>query len=95
MAILRQALRLQSARARAGGPDATRRVEILRLRFGDDLPIREIARRWGEEPARIHKQYAQARREFAAALREIVLEHHPGTPGDVDRECSRLTGFFR
>lgn len=87
-AILREAAAFQAEQARDDG--ASRRVELLRLRFADDLPIREIARRWNVEPASLHHEYAKAREEFQGALREVVAFHHPGTPGEVKRECARL-----
>ena len=94
LALLRAAMQRQRKHARDTGNGALRRVELLRLRFKDDLPIREIAARWDEDAARLHKQYARARREFAAALREIVAEHHAGTPAEVERECVRLAEFL-
>ncbi len=46
------------------GALAVRHVELLRLRFEENLPIREIARRWATDPANVHKSYALARRSF-------------------------------
>jgi RNA polymerase sigma-70 factor (ECF subfamily) len=88
--LLREASRRQAERADAEGPDAVRRVDLLRLRFEEGRPIREIARLWEEDPARLHREYARAREEFQASLFEVVAEHHEGTPGDVRRECERL-----
>ena len=82
-AALRQAAALQAARAAQAGPEAVRRVELLRLRFSNDRPIREIAKLWGEDPSRLHHQYAQAREEFKAALREVVEELEPGISADA------------
>ena len=65
-------------------------ASLLRLRFGQDLPIREISKRWDAEPARVHKEYRKARQEFLAALREVVGEHHGGTPAETEAECVRL-----
>ena len=89
-ALLRQAARLQ--RERAQGEDrAERRVDLLRLRFRGDLPIREIAARWRVDPAWLHHEYATARREFEAALYEVVSFHRPDdTPGVIREECRRL-----
>jgi RNA polymerase sigma factor (sigma-70 family) len=95
LAVFRQAADLHAARARESGEDARRRVEILRLRFQEGLPIREIAARWDEDPARVHHEYARAREEFREALREVVAGVHPGTPREIDEECARLAGFFR
>jgi RNA polymerase sigma-70 factor (ECF subfamily) len=80
------------ARHRAAGDG--RRAELLRLRFEEDLPVREIAARWREDPARVHKEYARAREEFKRALLEVVAFHHPGPPGEVERECERLLDLF-
>src|SRR5262249_29726394 len=42
-ALMREAGDLQAEQARAKGPAAVRRVELLRLRFQEGLPVREIA----------------------------------------------------
>lgn len=91
-ALLRQAARVMEARARAAGADAQRRVEILKLRFGEEMPIRDIARLWNADPARLHHEYAAAREEFRGALRDVVAEHQPG---DAGREAERLIACFR
>ena len=67
---------------------AERRIELLRMRFSEDLPVREIARRWGEEAERLHYHLKRAREEFKEALREIVRLHDP--VGSVEEECARL-----
>jgi RNA polymerase sigma-70 factor (ECF subfamily) len=89
-ALLREAAALQERRARELGDAALKRVELLRLRFGDDLPIREIALRWGVEAAHVHKEYAKARKEFRDALLEIVAFHQPGSRAELDSRCSEL-----
>jgi RNA polymerase sigma-70 factor (ECF subfamily) len=93
-ALMGQAAMLQTVRAREVGPDAERRVELLRLRFQNDLPVREIAQRWGADAARVHHEYAKAREEFHQALHDVVKEHHGGNHGDVERECERLVACF-
>jgi RNA polymerase sigma-70 factor (ECF subfamily) len=95
MALIREAVRLQEERAREKGERARRRVELLDLRFGEDLPIREIARRWEVDRAWLHHEYATAREEFVRCLRDVVREHMNGEPGDVDAECSRLARYVR
>jgi hypothetical protein len=65
-------------------------VELLRLRFHDGLPIREIARLWQADPAKLHHEYATARQEFLAALRDVVAFHHPGPSAEIDRVCADL-----
>jgi RNA polymerase sigma-70 factor (ECF subfamily) len=88
--LLREAARLQAIRAKQAGPPACRRVELLRLRFHEGLPIRTIAARWQADAAELHHEYARARQEFKAALLEVVAFHHPGSPEDIERECGQL-----
>jgi RNA polymerase sigma-70 factor (ECF subfamily) len=89
-AIMTEAAQLQKRRAGAGGPEAVRRVELLRLRFEDNLPIRTIAERWGVPAAELHHAYALARKEFKAALLAVVAFHHPGSPAEVEEEVAGL-----
>jgi RNA polymerase sigma factor (sigma-70 family) len=95
LALIRRATALHARRAAGNGDGAARRADLLRLRFRDGLPIREIARRWDEEPAHLHHEYAAARKEFVAALFEVVREETDGTPRQVKEECSRLAGYLR
>lgn len=76
VAVMREAAARQRELAQAKGPAAERRVELLRLRFQDDLPIRAIAERWQVEAAWLHHQHEQARKEFEQAWREVMgLQH--------------------
>jgi RNA polymerase sigma factor (sigma-70 family) len=93
-AVVREAAERQSVRAARDGEEATRRVELLRLRFHEGMPIREIARLWGVDAASLHHEYARARQEFRSALRDVIRFHHPGTPEDVDRECAQLLSLL-
>jgi RNA polymerase sigma factor (sigma-70 family) len=92
--ILRAAGRRQEEQAHKGGPEAEQRVELLRLRFHEGLPIRAIAERWGADAASVHHEYARARAEFEAALMSVVGEHHSGPPAEVRRECARLLSLL-
>ena len=65
--------------AQLAGAAAAHRVELLRLRFHDGLPIREIARRWNCNADAVHRDYARTREEFKAALSEVVSYHYPGS----------------
>jgi RNA polymerase sigma-70 factor (ECF subfamily) len=92
--IVRQAADLMSEAAIGKDDAARKRVELLRLRFGDGLPIREIARRWQVDAKALHRQYARAREEFLAALKDVVGRHQPGTAGEVEVECGRLLALL-
>jgi len=93
-AILREAGNRQAELAGERDERARRRVELLRLRFEEGLPIRDIARRWEVEPPWLHHEYARARREYRNALVEVVAHHHPGDDGQVEREVDRLIDIF-
>jgi RNA polymerase sigma-70 factor (ECF subfamily) len=89
--LLRRAARLQEETAGAD-ESARRRVELLRLRFRDGRPIRDIAELWGVETAWLHHQYATARDEFRRALLDVVREEVGAER--ADRECARLVEHF-
>jgi len=82
-AIMAEAAELRSTKAHELGAEAVQRVELLRLRFEENRPIREIARLWNVDPAKLHHAYALARQEFKAALLEVVAFHQPGSKLEV------------
>lgn len=94
-AIMREAADEQARMARQEGAEAERRVDLVRLRFHEGMPIREIATLWQIEATKLHREYAKARREFRAALYEVVAFHHPGTPTEIERECIELLNLVR
>jgi RNA polymerase sigma-70 factor (ECF subfamily) len=85
-----EAAQLQRQRAGERGAEAVQRVELLRLRFEENLPIRAIAELWGTDAARLHHAYALARQEFRAALLEVVAFHQPGCPMELEQEAASL-----
>jgi RNA polymerase sigma-70 factor (ECF subfamily) len=92
--IMRQAGQRHEELARAAGEEALRRFELLRLRFEEDLPIREIAHQWGVDAAVLHREYRKAREEFRAALIEVVRFHHPGSDAEVNVEAESLLALL-
>jgi RNA polymerase sigma-70 factor (ECF subfamily) len=93
-AVMREAAERQREAAQGAGADAQRRVELLRMRFYEGWPIREIARIWGADPADLHRDYARARKEFKSALAEVVAFHHPGSAAAIERECVNLLAML-
>lgn len=93
-ALMREAAARQAQRAAAEGEAAELRLELLRLRFDEDLSIRKIALRWGVDADHLHHEYAKARREFREALLEVVLFHHPGSASQAELECQRLSALL-
>ena len=88
--VMREAAAHQRTLAEQKGPEAQRRIELLRLRFHEGRPIREIARLWETDPTELHREYAKARKEFREALAEVVAFHHPGSSAVIERECAQL-----
>lgn len=93
--MLRLAGDLMRTRAEAGGAGAKLRVELLRLRFAENLPMLEIAAQWEADPAMVHKAYAKARDEFRACLRRVVAEHAVRSEVDLDGEVARVLELLR
>lgn len=89
--IMREAGEAQSRAATT--PEAKLRIKLLRLRFAGGMPIREIAPKLGLSPEHAHREYAKARDEFAASLREIVRFYDPDG-GTLDRDCAQLLAML-
>jgi len=94
VALIKRAGDRQRVNAHAAGESAVRRVELLRLRIREGRPIRDVAREWEMDPALLHREYARARQEFKAALRDEVAFHHPGTSQEIERECAALLSLL-
>lgn len=89
-------MRARDRQERAAVDAAARaRVELLTLRFRDDLPIREIAARWNADAVHVHREYARARAEFKRALRKEVAAYVVGAPGEIEHECEVLLALLR
>jgi hypothetical protein len=93
-ALLREALQLQRSLAGDRGEREVARLELLRLRFEQDLPIRDIAAQWGQEPALVHREYLAARRDFRSALATVLRRHRLGADGDTDGGLSQLRAMI-
>jgi len=90
LALLGEAVRRHAEEAKSRGEAAARRVELLRLRFQENLPIREIATLWGVAASLLHHEYARAREEFKEALLAVVAFQCPGSASEGERECADL-----
>lgn len=88
--VIKKAEERHESNAKAKGSAAMRRVELLRLRFKDNMPIRDIARRWNEDPAKLHRAYSTARKEFLMALREVMASIAQEQTHNIDRSCREL-----
>ena len=88
--VVGEARALQEYAGQQSGEAATKRFELLRLRFQEGLAIRDIARRWGADPAWVHHEYKKARNEFEKALLKVVHFHHPGNPARAQMELSQV-----
>ena len=75
---------------RVAGVEAQRRLELLRLRFQEDLPIRVIAQRWQVDAAALHRDYAKAKEEFREALKDVLRAYFAAEGAALERECAEL-----
>ncbi len=92
--IMRQAAERQAGYAALAGIDAQRRLELLRLRFQEDLPIREIAERWNADPVLLHRDYAKAREEFLESLKDVLGAYSAAQGAALERECTELLALL-
>lgn len=88
-ALMQQAGQRQAKNA-GGDADRTQRLSLLRLRFQEGLPVRDIAERWQMPVEKVHKWYALARKEFRQALLEVMAEHQPGTEAELEARAKEL-----
>lgn len=86
--IMLLAKEIQGANARRDGDDAVRRVELLRLRFTEGKPMRDIATDWEMDRRKLQYEYSKARQEFESALHEAVRRHYPDAVAQT--ESARL-----
>lgn len=93
--LVREAAELYHRRTPAHDEKARERVRLLEARIVEGKPIREVAREWNVDAARLHKVYARARREFRDVLLEVVSFHTRGTPAEIERELRMLTSCLR
>lgn len=93
--ILQEAVDRQREVAESRGSASARRVELLRLRFHEDLPVREIARRWSVDTHVLHRELSKAKMEFKDALRETVAARHQSiSAAEIDRECREVISLI-
>ena len=93
--MVRMAGERMRVRAESGSPGARLRAEVLRLRFTEGLPIRDIATQWDVDPDSVHRAYAKAREEFRGYLRRVVAQHAVRTEVDLDQEVTRVLDLLR
>ena len=92
-AVLDEAGMRHRQSAASQGEAALRRVELLRLRFEDELPIREIAKRFHMEADKVHQEYRRARREFRRCV-EAELLFQGGSEDDLEEQWEELLSLL-
>jgi len=74
--LTREARRLLAERA-ANNPTAATRLRALELMYQKGLPSREIAKELGLDVTAVYPLMTRARKEFRAALLEVIAAYHP------------------
>lgn len=88
--LTREARRLLASRAEPGSPAATR-LKALQLMYEKGLPSREIAKELDLDVAAVYPLMTRARKEFRAALLEVIAEYHPGeTREELEQRWSEV-----
>jgi DNA-directed RNA polymerase specialized sigma24 family protein len=87
---MRLAMRVFAREADAADETRAQRLELLRLRFDEGLPIRDIAVRWSRDPAWVHHEFARARRDFKKALGQALGLAEGAPPAHLAAEIARL-----
>lgn len=93
-ALLQEALEALRANALTRGGRAPERLELLRLRFEEGLPIRVIAARFGREAPFVQREYLAARLEFKEALLGVLRAHRFGSEGGVESGLRHLRAIL-
>jgi len=71
--------------------NARRRLDILKARYEEDIPPRDIASRLELPPLKVYQVLTQARKEFRAALLQIMSDYHPSdTREELEQRCRDL-----
>ncbi|MCA8968239.1 MAG: sigma-70 family RNA polymerase sigma factor [Planctomycetes bacterium] len=90
VALMQRARTRLETLAAEKGDAALLRVEILRQRFEEGRPIRDIAQQLDLDASKAHHEYAKAREEFKTSLRAEIAFHVSGTKEQLDHECRLL-----
>jgi RNA polymerase sigma factor (sigma-70 family) len=86
-ALTREARALLAARATPNSPAAAR-LRALELMYESGMPSRDIAKETGVDVAAIYPLLTRARKEFKAALLEVLAGYHPDdTKEQLERRC--------
>ena len=94
-AVMREAAERMRIEAAAGGDESLRRVDLLRLRFSDGMPIRRIAQLWNADAADLHREYARARKEFRQALERTISEQEPAGGQPLERRIADVLDLLQ
>lgn len=81
---------------RGAGATAALRMKVLKLRYQEGLPPREIAERLGFADVReVYQMLDVSKAHYARALREVVSRYHPSSSADqLDDLCRQLLGLL-
>lgn len=86
-ALTREARALLASRAAPGSPAAAR-LRVLELMYESGLPSRDVAKATGLEVAAVYPLLTKARKEFKAALLEVLASYHPtDSREELERRC--------
>jgi hypothetical protein len=94
LGILGEALGRMRSAAADGDGGVARELALLHERFFDGRSIATIAAERGEDAARLHHEYARARRTFEAALIDTLRDHARGDRAIAPEDLADLLGLL-
>lgn len=88
-----QAVMSEAAEMLSRHPRTSARAELLRARFHEGRPLKDLAKEWGKSPEALYREFARARLDFQRALLNVVAGQIPGASSEeIEAECRALLG---
>ena len=92
--VTREARELMADRAEEGSP-ARERLRALELRYQEELASGDIAEHLGLDAQTVYFMLTKARKEFRAALLEVMTRYHPEDSRDeIEHRCIELLSLL-
>ena len=94
-AVVTEAVALQEERANSLGDEASQRIELIKLRICESVPVRKIAEQWDKPAEWLHRELARGKQEFASCLQEVLRAHLGDDLGKSDQQLELVAELLR
>ncbi|MEM7201648.1 MAG: sigma-70 family RNA polymerase sigma factor [Planctomycetota bacterium] len=93
--LVQEAAERLTAAAEQAGPEAVRRVELLRRRYHEGNALKDVAEEWGVPAKAVYREIERARAEYAAILRRVVGEREGCQGEELTQACEQIMKLLR